>query len=126
MISVLPLRDKNELTRLYSERGIEYTDNSIAVVAKQKDEVLGCCLFTLDEDSVTVLSIEPVSDIMLADGILRSALHVGVENGKNKAYWKGGGMTELFKKLHFVENEDEHSLKVSKLFESCCGCGANT
>lgn len=125
MISVLPLKDKKELTELYSEHGIEYTDNRIAVVARQKNEVLGCCLFSLDEDSVTVLLIEPVSDIMLADGILRSALHVGVENGKNSAYWKGSGMTELFKRLDFIKNEDERSLKIEKLFQSCCGCGSD-
>ena len=122
MITVLPLENKDELMKLYSDCKIEFFDNCAAAVAKQKDETLGFCLFSLDDESITVLHIEPTDDIMLADGILRSALHIAVERGRNKAFWNGENLEELFKKLDFIKDEEKHSLKIEKLFESCC-CG---
>lgn len=121
MIEILPERNKSILAPLYNEKGITLGENCIAAIAKAGSEVLGYCLFELTEDKLTVLALEPQNDIMLADGILRSALHVGVANEVMSAYYSESAPENLFKKLCFLGDEP-NSLKVEKLFQSCTGC----
>lgn len=122
MIEILPERDKAVLAPLYEQNGIEMGDDRIAAVAKFGSEVLGYCLFELTKEKLTVLALVPDDDIMLADGILRSALHVGVANEVMKAYYADSAPEAVFKKLGFI-GEEEKSLLVEKLFQSCGGCG---
>lgn len=121
MIEILPERNPSVLAPLYNEKGITLGENRIAAIAKAGGEVLGYCLFELTEDKLTVFALEPQNDIMLADGILRSALHVGVANEVMTAYYADTAPENLFKKLGFI-GEEERSLKVEKLFQSCKGC----
>ena len=121
MIEILPERTPSVLAPLYNEKGITLGENCIAAIAKAGSEVLGYCLFELTEDKLTVFALEPQNDIMLADGILRSALHVGVANEVMTAYYADTAPENLFKKLGFI-GEQERSLKVEKLFQSCKGC----
>ena len=121
MIEILPERNNSVLAPLYNEKGITLGENCIAAIAKSGSEVLGYCLFELTEDKLTVFALEPQNDIMLADGILRSALHVGVANEVMTAYYADTAPENLFKKLGFI-GEEERSLKVEKLFQSCKGC----
>lgn len=123
MIQVLPEKDINKLTELYKEKGIEFNENSMAVIARDGQEVLGLCLFEIDKDTETVFHLEPADDIMMADGILRSALHVGVTKNVTNARLGENLDKTVFQRLGFLE-EDGKTLKINKLFESCCsGCG---
>lgn len=119
MISVLPCKDKAEITALFNKHGIETDDNSGCVIASEKDKVLGYCLYRLDSKRVTVFAVEPQSDIMLADGILRSALHVAAENFVLDAFYDGRAPIDLFRKLDFIKNADEKRLNIDKLFGGC-------
>lgn len=121
MIEIRPLRETNALAKLYSDNNINMNKNSIAIVATDGDEVLGFCLFDLDE-SVVVHLISPRNDIAFADGLLRSALHVGVENGIMTAFYSEKASKEIFEKLRFIKNADKRELNVEKLFSSCQNC----
>lgn len=121
MIEVLPERDKDALKKRYDKVGIELCEGASAVVARCKDEELGECLFTLTSDKLTVLHLEPQDDIPLADGILRSALHVGVNAEVMDAFYAETAPEELLKKLGFI-GEEPKSILVDKLFRSC-SCG---
>ena len=121
MIEILPERSKSVLAPLYIQKGIDLCENRMAAIAKAGDEVLGYCLFELTNERLTVFALEPQNDIMLADGILRSALHVGVANEVMNAYYESSAPENLFKKLGFI-GEEPMSLKVEKLFQSCTGC----
>lgn len=122
MIEIHPLRDKDKLSALYKEFDTEYSKNRIAVVASDGEEVLGNCLFEIDNDEMTVFQLYPTDDIPFADGILRSALFVGTENGVKKAFYTENSPVELFRKLGFIKNPDEKTLKIEKLSESCRNC----
>ena len=121
MITVLPCKDKDEIKERFLKSDLEYNEKSGFVSAKSGDEELGFCLYYLDEKSICILNLEPQNDIMLADGVLRSALHVAAERSAMDARYVDTAPVELFKKLGFIKNEDEHTLDIDKLFGGC-GC----
>ncbi len=122
MISILPERNREVVEELYKKCGLTPSESSEAVVAKSCDEVLGFCLAVILEDSYTIQCVEPRDDLSLADGIIRSAIHVGFENGKQKFYWDNDEDTAIFEKLRFIKNLETKVLDSDKLFEACCGC----
>ena len=122
MIEIHPLREKDKLAVLYKEAGVVMNGNSMAVVMADGDDILGDCLFDMNEDFIIVHCIKPEGDIMMADGILRSALHVGVQNGKMKAFYSETAPADLINKLGFVKDNENREINVEKLFSSCKSC----
>ncbi len=122
MIEIHPLREKSELAELYKNSGVLMNENSVAVTAKDGDEVLGFCLFDECKDGLVIHALEPTDDLFLADGILRSALHVGVENGIMTAFYSETAPLNVFEKLKFIKNAEKRELSVEKLFSSCQNC----
>ena len=125
MISVLPCKDKSFIFDLFDKHGIETDDSSGCVIASTDDKVLGYCLYRLDTKAITIFTVEPQSDIMLADGILRSALHVAAENFVLNAFYDDCAPKELFSTLDFIKNADEKQLNIDKLFGGCNCHGKN-
>ena len=122
MITVLPVNDSEQLKKIFSEVGFEFNDNSGAVIADEKGEILGKSLYYITDDSITVIYIEPESDVFLADGILRSALHVADFRGIVDAFYGDKVSLQLLKQLDFVKSETDKSLKIEKLHQSSCNC----
>ena len=122
MIEIHPLRDTDKLCALYKKQNITMNEHSMAVVASDREDILGFCLFELKNDGLLVHSLEPKEDVFFADGILRSALHVGVENGVNEAFYSENAPEKLFETLKFIKNAEKKELNVGKLFSSCQSC----
>ncbi len=122
MISVLPCRDRLEIEKLFNNHGLKTDEFSGCVIANEKQKVLGYCLYSLNKKTMTVFAVEPQNDIPLADGILRSALHVAAENFVLDTFYDDCAPVELFRMLGFVKNEDEKRLNIDKLFGGC-SCG---
>ncbi len=121
MIILKPIQDKNLIKQYYQKENIPFSDNSNLLLATQGAEVLGYALF--DVDSVlTLFKIEPMNDLSLLDGVLRSTLHVGCERGVTDAFYTNTAPEAVFEALSFVKNKAEKRLDVDKLFRSCCGC----
>ena len=119
MITVLPCRDKTQIADLFKKNNIETTEFSSCVIAREKEKVLGYCLYNLTKSTMTVLTLQPQDDIPLADGILRSALHVAAENFVLDTFYDDNAPVELFRLLDFIKNEDEKRLNIDKLFGGC-------
>ena len=122
MITVAPLKEKEEITAFFGKAGINIADNSGCVAAKWGEEVLGFCLYNLTEKGITVLYIEPKDDLSLADGILRSTLHVAASRSAMDARYEGEENGDLFQKLGFVLDKADKKLDIDKLFRGC-NCG---
>lgn len=122
MITLAPLKDKQEIEAIFKLKNVDFNNFSGVVTAKDKDKVIGMALYELTGDKITVFHIEPVADIPLADGILRSTLHVAAEKSIMSAYYENPIDVEFLKKIDFIKNEDEKSLQIDKLFKSCCSC----
>lgn len=122
MISVLPVKEKEEVESLFNAHGLTFTHISGAVSAECDGKRLGYCLFELDGKKMTVLEIQPRNDLSLADGILRSALHNAVCAKVIRAEYLDSSPVEIFEKLDFILNRQEKTLNISKLFKSCHSC----
>lgn len=122
MISVLPIRDQNEVKRLFSDHKLEFGEFSGAVSAMCDGHRLGYCLFELDSKKMIILQLQPKDDLSLADGILRSALHNAVCANVIKAEYNESSPVEIFEKLGFILSKEEKTLDIMKLFESCHSC----
>ena len=107
----------------FEKNGIDYNENSRAVCCKDGDEILGFCLYDLENDKITVKFIHPLDDISLADGILRSTLHQATEKSILNAFYTDTMPCDFLKKINFIKNEEEKRLDIDKLFKSCCNCG---
>lgn len=123
MISLAPVRDKNKVKSVFTEKGIEFTENSGCVTAMQGDELLGFSLYDLDSKRMVVKYLEPLSDIGLADGILRSTLHVAAERSIMDAFYAETLPEDFLNKIGFIKDETERRLDIDKLFKSCSNCG---
>lgn len=119
MITVLPEKDISTVKKYFEEKNIAYNETSGLVSAKFGDEILGVCLYYLREKQIEILYIEPTDDIMLADGILRSALHVASEKFIFDARYGEDTDPEIFKKLGFIKNLENRVLDIDKLFGGC-------
>lgn len=119
MISVLPSKDRAEIEELFLKHNLVVDGFSSCVIASSGNEVLGYCLYRLDAKTITVFAVEPQNDIMLADGILRSALHVAAENFVLDAFYDDCAPVHLFEVLEFIKNKDEKRLNIDKLFGGC-------
>lgn len=120
MISISPVADKERLEELYSKSGVELDEFSCAVAAYDRDKVLGYCLFELYEKGMTVTYLDPLDDIMLADGILRSALHVAAQRSAMDAHYSENLDEAILEKLGFILSKEDKSLDIDKLFGGCC------
>ena len=68
-----------------------------------------------------LLKKSPENDIMLADGILRSALHVASERFITEVHYDKS-IFGIVDKLKFVKDKNECTLDIDKLFKSCKSC----
>lgn len=121
MLTLSPLKNSNTIADIYKEKGCNYNEFSGCVLCKDGAEILGLCLYELTSTKITVNHIEPKNDLGLADGILRSTLHVAAERSVMDAFY-GENIEEVVKKLNFVKNAEEKRLDIDKLFSSCCSC----
>ena len=120
MITVSPEKDKIKIKQLFEDKKIDFNSYSCAVIARDGDEILGYCLFELTEKKITVFAVEPEGDIMLADGILRSALHVAAERFVMDAHYSDKAPEKLFDTLCFIKDKENKTLDIDKLFGGCC------
>jgi len=119
MISVIPCRDGKRIEELFKNNGIVFDEFSGCVIATDGIKDLGYCLYSLFEKTVVIHSLEPQGDIPLADGILRSALHVAAENFVFDARYSDTAPERLFELLDFIISKSEKTLNINKLFGGC-------
>lgn len=119
MITLKPMTDKNAVELIYDKKGLVYNENSGCVTAECNNEVLGLCLYDLDKEKMVIRFIEPLNDIPLADGILRSTLHVAAERSIMDARYADTTDEDFFQKTGFIKNREEKSLNINKLFGGC-------
>ncbi len=122
MITVLPCKNVDKISALFKKHNLEATDYSGCVIARSGEEVLGYCLYELYEKGITVLELEPKGDLSLADGVLRSALHVAAQRSAMDARYSDTAPADIFEKLQFILNAEEKTLNINKLFGGC-NCG---
>ena len=122
MITLGPLKEREKAEKLFLEHNIEFNDNRNCLTAFDGEKIIGLSFYELDSEKMTVLAIEPTDDLGLADGILRSTLHIAAERSVMKAYYADTISEDFLNKLSFIKNKQEKLLDIDKLFKSCCSC----
>ena len=123
MLTLSPLKDKEEIKKIFTKKNIPYCEASGVVSAVCGNETLGLCLYNLTKTEMTILYIEPLNDVLLADGILRSTLHVAAEKSIMNAFYTDTVPEKFLKTVDFIKSSEEKTLQIDKLFKSCCNCG---
>lgn len=122
MLEILVCEDKEKTKDLYTSLDIKYKEEYLSIRAMAGENCLGFALFEINGGTETVFAVEPKCDTLLADGLLRSALHVGTERGITDAYFYGNDYVELFEKIKFIEDLENKKLKLQNLYSDCCQC----
>lgn len=121
MLVLKPTDDKKLIKEYFEKENIPFTDASNLLLATDREDVIGYCLFDVDK-VLTVHKVEPMNDLFLLDGVIRSTLHVGCERNVTDAFYTETAPEKIFETLGFVKNKAEKRLDIDKLFQSCCGC----
>ncbi|MBQ3053175.1 MAG: hypothetical protein IJD55_05720 [Clostridia bacterium] len=122
MITLSALKDQTQIRKLFQKNGIEISENSGCLTASDGENILGYCLYELDEKKINILYLEPQKDLSLADGILRSTLHLATEKSIMTAFYSKKAPEDLFYKLNFIKDPENKTLDTDKLFKSCVSC----
>ena len=122
MLTLSVLKDKEKSKRLFIQSGIEQNENSLCLLATDGKKDFGFSLFDITKDKMVIKYIEPLEDLSLADGILRSTLHIAAQRFVMDAYYADTVPESFFEKLQFIKNKDQKTLNVDKLFMSCQSC----
>ena len=118
MITLKTVEERQEAKAFFEKENLEFTEFSDCLLAKDCDEVLGYCLFDIEKGRMTIRAIEPQSDLMLLDGVLRSTLHIAASRELEEATFTDKAPEKIFKTLGFLK--EDGTLNISKLFESHC------
>lgn len=123
MITLKTVEERQEAKVFFEKENLEFTEFSDCLLAKDRDEVLGYCLFDIEDKKMTIHAIEPKNDMMLLDGVLRSTLHIAASRNLEEAVASENAPLNVFKTLGFLK--EENKLNISKLYESGCSCCKN-
>lgn len=121
MITLAPVSERKEIERLFTENSLTYTEFSGCVKASCGEDILGYSLYDLESDKMVIYIITPQDDLLFADGILRSTLHIAAERSVMNTFYDDN-IENLCEKLTFIKNKEEKRLDIDKLFKSCCSC----
>ncbi len=122
MLTLSVLKDKQKVDRLFNESKIEQNENSLCLLANDGVNDYGFSLFDITKEKMTVRFIYPLNDLSLADGILRSTLHIAAERFVMDVYYDDTIPDSFFEKLGFIKDKTEKTLNIDKLFMSCQSC----
>lgn len=119
MLTVTAVQDNNMVKKYFSENGLTASADSGCMEAKSDGEVLGFSLYCLKKDEMTIYKIMPEGDFLLADGILRSTLHLADRRNISNVYYTVESEA-ICKKAGFIKNTEKRLLDVSLLSKDCC------
>lgn len=122
MIEVKLVTDFAKVKELCNACGICDTDRKNIMAATDKGEVLAYSVFFMDENSMTICRVVPTNDYLLADGIIRSTMHIAVTRGIDKLYYTDDVDEKMLSTLRFIKQKEEKLLDCQVLFkDKCCG-----
>lgn len=122
MIQIQPVDDKVTVQALCRAAGITYSDAMRGALMRDGETRLGYALFACFDGYAVIHALEPADDLALADGMLRSIIHMALRSNCFSVYYTDTAPEAVFVQLGFVMNPKEKQLNTHKLFETCGGC----
>ncbi|MBQ7288373.1 MAG: hypothetical protein IJW78_01475 [Clostridia bacterium] len=122
MIQIQPENNALTIQALCRTANIPYRDTMTGAIMHDGDVRLGYSLFEMQDGYAVIHAMEPVDDVSLADGMLRSTIHMALQGNCFAVYYTDSAPEAIFIKLGFVMNCEKKQLNTHKLFEGCSGC----
>lgn len=115
--------DMKNAQLLCSQKGLEYVSGITHVMlAKDKEKVIGSCVFDLSDNKMTIRDIEPGKDMIMTDSMLRSALFLAANRGIEDVFYAENIKSDTIERLGFMKNPQEKSIDITNLFSTCKNC----
>lgn len=122
MVEVLKISDINVIKSTYAAKNIKYESGDMLIAATEQENIIGQILFSANKEEIVLKYAEPKEDILLLDGLVRSMLHFASENCIQKAFYEDTAPVDKLKKLNFIDDFDNKTLKMLGLLGSCANC----
>lgn len=122
MIQIQPLNDQAALKALCREAGLTYDEVMRGAEMCDGDMRLGYAIFSCCEAYAVIHALQPENDLALADGMLRSTIHMALRSNCLSVYYTDTAPEALFEKLGFVMHKQQKQLNTHKLFSACGEC----
>ena len=122
MIEIKKITDANEVQALCKSVGLNCSDSTLAAAMVDREERLGFSVFDLFNGYAVLRWLEPTDNIALADGMLRSSIHIALQNQCASVYYEDTVSESLLEQLGFIMNREQKQLNTHKLFETCGNC----
>jgi hypothetical protein len=123
VLTIKQLQDEQPIKDILLQHGIEFKKNMDCFFASQKkDDCMGYCLFSYQEDGIKIFLVECFEDEPLFDGLVRAVFHFAAQNGFERAEFGKNINQNLLKKYHFVENGTYCVESMSDFLSKCKNC----
>lgn len=130
MVFYRPITDRTEILKLFPTAPLP-TDKIVgAYIAEEKGAFCGKCMVEVDGQSCAISQLSvPNGDVLLAEGLLRSALHFAGNRNAYTAVCRESAFRETLLLLGFTEEDGVFTGEIPiLLLGSCCkhNSGANS
>ncbi len=123
MIEVKPSKSQEEIEKIFKLHNIELCEGAMAVNAIENGKVVGSAVFSLIDTELTLLSvIYPKDDLYVCDLVSRAVMNYGVNRGAMYCELAATAPKAEFLALGFIENINETSLNIIRIFTMCTHC----
>ena len=120
MLYYRPITDCAEIQALFSPLPDAPEGQLAAYVAIQQEKLCGKCLFTVC-DAVCRIQALVCSEELLAEGLVRSALHFAANRNAYCAECTALGFDRVLQRMGFQKNEIGYAGEIPFLLQGSCG-----
>ncbi len=121
MLQIVKREDKCGYEDILTKLGISDLSNVKISEAVSGNCVDGYIIYVIDDDSVTIFDVNANSDLMLLDGLIRSALFLAAMQGIEKAVFNVIDKSDLIK-LRFITDNSNVLEPISEKLSGCEHC----
>lgn len=117
MIEIKVITDAEKSREYLSRHGAE---GKSLLAATDGEEIIAYTIFSVDGKTAEIQYIVPEEDILLADGMIRSTIHVVLSRGALAVHYADSVSEKLLKTLDFILDSEKKLLDSDKLYRACC------
>lgn len=121
MLQIVKREDNTGYENILSRLDISDISKVKISEAVSDNGVDGYVVYTMGDDSVTLYDVNANGDLMLCDGLVRSALFLAAMQGIEKAVFDLADRTDLLK-LRFISADSNVLEPISEMLSGCEHC----
>lgn len=121
MVFYKPITDRTEILKRFPNAHLPQNDVVGAYIAEEDGKISGECMVTVNGFSCTVSHLYAGDDALLAEGLLRAALHFAANRNAYTAVCCESKYRDVLLLLGFCEKDNVFSGEIPELLKgSCC------